>query len=51
LTPVSNTTYAVIHLSILSPRVVGAGGGVQADPGEFDIFREARVKFPSPDNH
>ena len=24
----------------------GRGGG--ADPGEFDIFMEARVKFPTP---
>ena len=26
---------------------VGGGGG-RADPGEFDIFMEARVKFPTP---
>jgi len=26
---------------------LGGGGEGQADPGEFDIFREARVKFPS----
>ena len=30
---------------MLSPRV---GGGGQAEPGEFDIFTRARVKFPSP---
>ena len=24
------------------------GGGGRADPGEFDIFMEARVKFPTP---
>ena len=30
-----------MHLSMLSPRV---GGG--AHPGDFDIFMEARVKFP-----
>ena len=33
----------VMHLSILSPRVGG-----WADPGEFDILMEARVKFPTP---
>ena len=33
-----------MHLSMLSPRVGGGG----ADPGEFDIFMEARVKFPTP---
>ena len=36
-----------MHLSVLSPRVRWGGGGV-ADPGEFDILREARVKFPTP---
>ena len=35
----------IMHLSMLSPRVGGGGG---ADPGEFDIFMEARVKFPTP---
>ena len=32
-----------MHLSMLSPRVEG-----WEDPGEFDIFMEARVKFPTP---
>jgi len=32
-----------MYLSMLSPRV-----GEGADPGEFDIFMEARVKFPIP---
>ena len=36
-----------MHLSMLSPRVGGGGGG-QADPGEFDILMAARVKFPTP---
>jgi len=35
---------SIMHLSMLSPRV----GGGQADPGDFDIFIEARVKFPTP---
>ena len=26
----------------------GGGGGGRADPGEFDILMEARVKFPTP---
>ena len=26
----------------------GGGGGGRADPGEFDIFVEASVKFPTP---
>ena len=26
----------------------GGGGGGRADPGDFDIFMEARVKFPTP---
>ena len=26
----------------------GGGGGWQADPGEFDILMEAKVKFPTP---
>ena len=26
----------------------GGGGGGGADPGEFDILMEARVKFPTP---
>ena len=30
---------------MLSPRVGGGGG---ADPGEFDIFTRAWVKFPTP---
>ena len=30
---------------MLNPRVGGGGG---ADPGDFDIFMEARVKFPTP---
>ena len=36
-----------MHLSMLSPRVGGGGGG-RADPGEFDILMAARVKFPTP---
>ena len=36
-----------MHLSMLSPRVGGGGGGGRADPGEFDILMEARVKFPT----
>ena len=38
-----------MHLSMLSP-MVGGGGGVAGplDPGEFDIFKGARVKFPTP---
>ena len=31
---------------MLSPRVGGGRG--QADPGDFDIFMKARVKFPTP---
>ena len=38
---------SIMHLSMLSPRVGGGGGGM-ADPGEFDILMEARVKFPTP---
>ena len=34
-----------MHVSMLSPRVGGGGG---ADPGDFDIFMEAKVKFPTP---
>lgn len=34
----------IMRLSMLNPRV-GEGG---ADPGEFDIFTRARVKFPTP---
>ena len=30
---------------MLSPRVGGGGG---ADPGDFDIFMEAKVKLPTP---
>ena len=26
----------------------GGGGGGRADPGDFDIFMEAKVKFPTP---
>ena len=38
-----------MHLSMLSPKVGGGGGGVVGvDPGEFNIFMEARVKFPIP---
>ena len=33
---------------MLSPRVGGGGGGGAADPGDFDIFMEAKVKFPTP---
>jgi len=33
-----------MQLSILSLRV---GRGGRADPGEFDIFKEGRVKFPT----
>ena len=29
---------------MLGPRM----GGGEADPGEFDIFMRARVKFPTP---
>ena len=36
---------SIMHLSMLSPRV---GGGGRSDPGEFDIFTRARVKFPAP---
>ena len=32
-----------MHLSMLSPKVGG-----RTDPGDFDIFMEARVKFPTP---
>ena len=35
--------FNLMHLSMLSPRVGG-----RADPGDFDIFIEARVKFPTP---
>ena len=35
-----------MHLSMLSPRVGGGG----ADPGEFDIFTKARVKFSTPEH-
>ena len=42
---VNNVT--VMHLSMLSPRVGGGGGG-REDPGEFDILMAARVKFPTP---
>ena len=39
-------TYARINVK---PRGGGGGaGGGQADPGEFDMFTRARVKFPSP---
>ena len=31
----------------VKPQGGGRGGG-RADPGEFDIFMEARVKFPTP---
>ena len=34
-----------MHVSMLSPRV---GGGGWPDPGEFDIFTRARVKFSTP---
>ena len=37
----------VMHLSMLSPRVGGGGG---ADPGDFDISMEARVKFSTPEH-
>ena len=33
---------SLMHLSMLSPRVGGS------DPGDFDIFIEVRVKFPTP---
>ena len=42
-----HTLGKVMHLSMLSPRV---GGGGRADPGDFDIFMEARVKFPTPEH-
>ena len=32
----------------VKPSFGGGGGGGVADPGEFDIFMEARVKFPTP---
>ena len=34
----------IMHLSMLSPRVVGGG----AHPGEYNIFTRARVKFLTP---
>ena len=34
-----------MYLSMLTP---GWGGGGRSDPGEFDIFTRARVKFPTP---
>ena len=33
---------SLMHLSMLSPRVG------ESDPGDFDIFIEVRVKFPTP---
>ena len=49
--PRYNEPLYIMHLSMLSPRLVGGGGGGgggQADPGEFDILMAARVKFPTP---
>ena len=43
-----HTVRLFMHLSMLSSRVEGGGGWGLADPGEFDIFMEARVKFPTP---
>lgn len=39
-----------MNLSVLNPRVGNGagGGGGGADPGEFGIFIEARVKSPAP---
>ena len=38
----------LMYLSMLSPRVGGGGGAGRADPVDFDIFMEAKVKFPTP---
>ena len=37
----------IMHVLMLSLRAAGEGGAIS---GEFDIFMEARVKFPPPDN-
>ena len=34
-----------------TPVNVKPKGGGRADPGEFDVFMEARVKFPTPPPH
>ena len=38
----------VRHYARINVKPQGGGGGGGAIPGEFDIFMEARVKFPAP---
>ena len=42
------TVLAIRAINVKPQGEGGGGGGGRADPGKFDIFMEARVKFPTP---
>ena len=46
-----NSGYYIVLINApinAKPQGGGGGGAGRADPGEFDILMDARVKFPTP---